>query len=136
MIKKFMSKALLSMVLDKKARNKLSPADKSQPTDPPDQGLDAIDMDAFGPASEPEMTREETEALIKQSLDFADRKLSGREPTTADRQTLINQALAVQKSKASVLDDLNREQREKLYVVAMKSLKLDPGPKGGKGGGR
>jgi hypothetical protein len=132
MFKKFMSKALLSMVLDKKARDKLSPSKDSEPADVWDQGAQA----APPRPSEPEMTREETETLIKQSLDFAERKLSQSGPMTAGRQSLISQAMAVHKSKTGLFNDLNQEQREKLYVVAMKSFKLDPGPKGGKGGGR
>lgn len=131
MFKKFMSKALLSMVLDKKARDKLSPSKDPEPADVWDQGEQAAP-----PPSDPEMTREETETLIKQSLDFAERKLSQSGPMTAGRQSLISQAMAVHKSKTGLFNDLNQEQREKLYVVAMKSFKLDPGPKGGKGGGR
>ncbi len=42
-----------------------------------------------------------------------------------ERRELIRQALKTRRSKAHVLDDLSREEREKLYVVALKTLMPD-----------
>ncbi len=117
MFKKLFSKALLSVVMDKSARENLEhkriikKARKSSSEAVP------------GKAPEVEDSRE----LIAASLKAADEELSSKLELTPDRQALIQRALAVQRSKSHVLDSLSEEQREKLYVVAMKSLKADPG---------
>ena len=44
---------------------------------------------------------------------------------TPERRELIRQALETRRSKAHVFDDLSREEREKLYVLALKTLTPD-----------
>ena len=51
---------------------------------------------------------------------------------TPGRQALIQQAMNVRRSKEHVLNGLSQEQRDKLYVVAIKTLQLPPGPGVGK----
>jgi hypothetical protein len=46
----------------------------------------------------------------------------GAPPMTAERRALIRQAMAVQRSKAKLLDELSPEQRRKLSVLARKAL--------------
>ncbi len=41
---------------------------------------------------------------------------------TPERRELIRQALETRRSKAHVLDGLSREERDRLYVVALKTL--------------
>ena len=42
-----------------------------------------------------------------------------------ERRELIRQALETRNSKAHVLDGLSKEERDKLYVVALKTLMPD-----------
>ncbi len=51
---------------------------------------------------------------------------------TPERQTLIQQAMNVHRSKEHVLNGLTQEQRDKLYAVATKTLQAVPGPGVGK----
>ncbi len=123
MIKKLVSKVLLSMVIDKDARDRLDtrkegkPARKApSPTPPKDPSV------APPQAAETEGTHQ----LIMDALRAAEQELTEKQDMTPDRQALIQQALDLQRSKAHVLDDLSQEQREKLYVVALKSLQAEP----------
>lgn len=45
-----------------------------------------------------------------------------RRPSTPEREALIQQALSVQRKQQKVFANLSREEREKLYVMAMKTL--------------
>ncbi len=148
MIKKLVSKALLPLVLDKKARGKLEPAaepakapkpaapkKRTRPDNPAGTSkstaaarrMAASIADLPGPDPIPDnLSRAETEALIKESLAEAERQVERRIITGPSRADLIRQAVAVQRSKTGVFDELSKEQREKLYVVAMKTLNLDP----------
>jgi hypothetical protein len=130
MIKNLVSKALLSLVMDKdaretlEARQKIKKAVKTIETakeaddPPPDAGTRGLAGDSA-----------ETRALIKASIAAAEHEFveefKGKPNLTPERQALINQALNVQRAKAHVFDDLTQEQREKLYVVALKSLNPD-----------
>ena len=126
MIKKLFSKAFLSMVMDKNARETLETRKKKKP--------------AAKDASEttPKTARREGDPgkVARESLEIAKRELEARPEMTSERQALIQKAMELQRSKAHVLDSLSAEQREKLYVVAMRSLDADPGSlvrqKGGK----
>lgn len=126
MIKKLFSKALLSLVMDKNAREALETRKR--------------DKQAAKDASEttPNGARREGDPgeVARESLEIAKTELAARPEMTSERQALIQQAMKVQRSKAHVLDSLSAEQKEKLYVVAMRSLDADPGSmvrqKGGK----
>jgi len=143
MIKKFVTNALLSIVMDKKARahlNKgkaLKTSENTQvksllandvetgPVTPP------VDTPKTRPATPP-MSHDETEALIRQSLDEAEREMTTRKNMPPERRALIENALSVRKSKEHILDDLTDEQREKLFVIAMKTMDPDFDPSGKK----
>jgi len=125
MIKKLVSEALLSLVMDKNARETLEArktikkavkdieAAKASPeTAKSGQG------DSTGLAGDSAETRQ----LIADSIAAAEKEFLERPKATPERQALIAQALNVQRAKAHVFDGLTQEQREKLYVVALKSL--------------
>ncbi len=117
MFKKLFSKAFLSVVMDKSARENLE--NKRIIKKARKASSEAVPGDA------PEV--EDPQELIAASLKAAEVELASKPKMTPDRQVLIQRALAMQHSKAHVLDSLTDEQKDKLYVVAMKSLKADPG---------
>jgi hypothetical protein len=99
---RFVSKALLSLVLDKRARDALEVA-KAAPT--PDPAVPAAKpatkpRSATGPATAPTMTDE--------------------------RRELIRNALAVQRSKQHVFDNLDEDAKAKLLIAAVKALGIPP----------
>ncbi len=73
------------------------------------------------------MSHEETRQLIVDSLKAAEEELGRKPEMTSEREALIEEAMAVHRSKTHILDDISEEQRQKLYVLALKSLKTDPG---------
>ncbi len=133
MIKKFFSRALLSVVMDKSARQKLDamqdpdgtsaaplPAksakekkSKPRPPRPPDDDM----LDGL------------PESLIQHAVDEARREARVPPPTSgragpggqvsAERQKLLDEAMAVHRKQSKLLDDLPEEQRERLTVMAM-----------------
>jgi len=150
MLKKFVSNALLSVVMDKKARDKLQAVKDSKkrgaepaPTDPTVEKPSAASSkekselearaDRYGAmlagAAPPsgDAVEESPDELIRQALESAEAELlnkkRGKKPMTPERQALINQAMAIHQSKTHLLDDLDDESREKLYVMAMEALK-------------
>lgn len=63
----------------------------------------------------------------------AGRPSMGSRTANPERQELLRQALRVQRAKQEVFRDLSQEERERLYVVAMKTLvDKDFGEKAGK----
>lgn len=123
MIKKLVSKVLLSVVMDKNARDRLETRKEKKPARkaPPPASPKAPSV-APPQAAE----TEETHQLIMDALRAAEQELTEKRDMTPDRQALIQQALDLQRSKAHVLDGLSQEEREKLYVVALKSLEAQP----------
>lgn len=119
MIKKFVSKTLLSMVMNKPAREKfeaVQEAKRAQKT--------ALKTAAPVPTP-PAPTAGETANLVREALDTAEKELvakKARRPMTGGRQALIDEAMLIRRSKAKVLDELDPKQREKLMIMALKSL--------------
>lgn len=130
MIKKLVSDALLSLVMDKNARETLEArktikkAVKQIEEATGGKGLAAAKTKTPDEAAQ-QGDSEETRKLILESIAAAEREFLERPKPTTERQALIQQALNVQRSKEHLLDGLSPEQREKLYVVALKSLKPD-----------
>ena len=129
MLKKFVSKALLSFVLDKDARDRLEARKKTK--------LAKKNPTPESPNPEPvhppgQTKTEDTRELIFDSLRAAEQELAEKPKMTPGRQALIQQAMNVRRSKEHVLNGLSQEQRDKLYVVAIKTLQLPPGPGVGK----
>ncbi len=132
MIKKLFSKALMSVVMDKDARDKLKtgkrskPAKKSRPQAEPAEAPPTESPEARSVTPPMAAENEDTHQLILDSLRAAEQELTEKRDMTPDRQALIQQAMNMHRSKAHILDDISPEQREKLYVVALKSLEAAP----------
>ena len=137
MIKKFVSNALLSVVMDKKARDKFNAAQDAKkraigelPASPAiaDDDTDiprVIPTPTVAPKPPSGGPADDTAMLVRQALDSAEAELThrqNRKSMSPERQALIENALAIHRSKAHILDDLDEDQREKLYVMAMQTL--------------
>lgn len=120
MIGKFISKTLLSVFMDKRAREVLERKKKKKM---PRKSV-AAQASAGSPAPDPPegAETEDVHQLIMDSLRAAEEELAEKPKITSERQALIQQALEVQRSKEHVLQDLSQHEREKLYVMALKSL--------------
>ena len=125
MLKKFVSKALLSFVLDKDARDRLEARKKTKPArkNPSPEPPNPEPVQPTG-----QTKTEDTRELILDSLRAAEQELAEKPKMTPGRQALIQQAMNVRRSKEHVLNGLSQEQRDKLYVVAIKTLQSPPGP--------
>ena len=126
MLKKFVSKALLSFVLDKDARDRLE-ARKNPSPEPAPEPPNPEPVQPTG-----QTKTEDTRELILDALRAAEQELAEKPKMTPGRQALIQQAMNVRRSKEHVLNGLSQEQRDKLYVVAIKTLQSPPGPGVGK----
>lgn len=110
------SRALLSIFMDKSARQKFdaindakagkkkkgakkSAASKTGNSDPADDVL--------------------PDTLIQQAIGQAEAELDRKKRLPPDRQALIEQALSIHDQQSQILDDLPKEQREKLMVMAL-----------------
>ncbi|MBL6947962.1 MAG: hypothetical protein ISR51_04735 [Rhodospirillales bacterium] len=146
MIKNMLSKALLSVVMDKSARDTLefkkkireagqTLAEEKAAARLPDQPADPSETQN-PPAAPPAQTEprdpisglnhEETRQLIVDSLKAAEDELGAKPEMTGERQALIRQAMEIRDSKQHVLDDISEEQRQKLTFLALQALKGDP----------
>lgn len=111
----FISRALLSIFIDKKARQKLDaisdgkkPAGKRQRPNPdPEPETDIDDLDVL------------PETLVQQAIASASAELERKKNLPPGRQALIEQALSIHDQQSKLLDDLPKDQREKLMVMAM-----------------
>ena len=163
-IKKLLSKALLSVVMDKSAREKL--ADQQQSRFKPKKK--SAKSDNRTPSTGPMDAANQAEALaqtIEDALDDARREAVNpvprrnpapvakappqqrqtakpkARPMTPEREKLIRDAVRIHQEKVQVLDELDPEAREKLAVMAMMVLDPEsfPGSNnegGGNGGGK
>ena len=142
MIKKLVSNALLSMVMDKKAREKFNAAreakrrHKDGDAEPeaataasPHAAKTKSNTNAPVPAAQrsrpPGGDADDAGELIRQALEEAELELISKrkkKSMTPERQALIEHATAIHRSKSHVLDDLDPEHREKLTFMAMKAL--------------
>ncbi len=138
MIKKFVSNALLSVFMDKQARDKLQSAHRPKPAPATDHtistDIDDLENQLVGGDPLDNMNKDEVAALIRDSLEEAEREIVNRKAKHAanpDRQALIDQAMAIHRSKRHIVDELPPEQREKLMYMALKTLG-NPDDSGGK----
>lgn len=133
MIKKFMFKALLSVFMDKKARttlNKTRTGKKQPEASPETKPAGALSQSEPDPLSE--MDYDEITALIRDSLDAAEQEVTDNKKKALDqesrstanpsRQDLINKALAIHKSQSHIVDDLPKDQRQKLKLIAIQAF--------------
>ena len=128
MLKKFVLKALLSFVLDKDARDRLEARKKTKPARKNPAPKPASEPPNPEPVQPPRRTKtEDTRELILDSLRAAEQELAEKPKMTPGRQALIQQAMNLRRSKEYVLNGLSQEQRDKLHVVAIKTLQSPPG---------
>lgn len=110
------SRALLSVFMDKSARQKLDAinevkAAKKKPSQKksapkPQKSSDPVD-DVL------------PESLIQQAIGQAEEELDRKKRLPPNRQALIEQALSIHDEQSRILDELPKEQREKLMVMAL-----------------
>lgn len=132
MIKKFVSDALLSVFMDKQARQNLKAVRDAKAGRAPKKEkiasagntsgeiAAATDTDPIGSMGQDEVT-----ALIRESLSAAEQEISDKKVKRAanpGRQALIDEALAIHSSKKHIVDDLPEEQRQKLIFMAQQAL--------------
>ncbi|MEK9672900.1 MAG: hypothetical protein VW268_10430 [Rhodospirillaceae bacterium] len=118
MLKKVLFKAMLSIVMDKKARGTLEQAQAR--------------AEQAGPAQEPrEGSPEELRIAARRALGMAQKELAQKLKLTGERKALIMEALAVRKRQTRVLDELGLDQKIKLQAMALEVFGLDP-TKGGR----
>lgn len=146
-MKRFLSKALLSVFLEKEARDRAlgvpstpvePPADDPLPESlirQPDAVADKRELRRLSKQASDALSRAQSDldAPPSRKLAEAERKLSrGPIPITpddtppapkgADRKALIAQAMAVQQKQAKKLDDLPPEDKLRLHLLARMAL--------------
>jgi hypothetical protein len=115
-----LSRALLSIFMDKEARAKYDALQKVKrqaadgtlgkepiPTPPPPAADTDGDLDIL------------PETLVQRAIEEAGRELERKKNLPPERRALIEQALSIHDQKSALLDDLPKEQREKLVLMAM-----------------
>lgn len=122
-----LGKALMSLLLDKKAREALETkaALKAVTPERPARTLPAPASLAPEPALTPAPITQPSREEINARLDHAADVASGR-VKSPDRKQLIQNALNVRADKAKMLDDLPEEQRRRLQALAMMSFMKPP----------
>jgi len=100
MLKKFFSNAALSLVMDKQAKKKYQ----------------AMKDKRDGKSESEPLDPESREAHIQSIKENMEKVI------TPEREELIRNAMAIQKAKSQIFDDLDDEQKKKLYALAMKAL--------------
>ena len=129
MIKKIISKALLTMFMDKKARKTLHALqiEKKMSTVTIKVETDiALSQSEHDPLSD--MDHDKITALIRESLDTAEKEVTDKKNKSINKNTksavsksrkdLIENALIIFKSKSHIIDELPAEQQEKLKLLA------------------
>ena len=138
---KFLSKALSTLTLRKrgaknpKRRRPAKPKNAKPPTaeeldaETPDGEIETIesleDELVESPVSAPKERAEPVAAPVKAAIhkDTVEvREPVGDSSMTEERRALIRKAMAVQRTKSKLLDELSPEQRRKLRILAGKAL--------------
>ena len=122
MFKKFISNALLSVVVDKKARDKIGAAKERNPAPTPNGDNQSIPSMAPGKEDDPETLIHEALASAKEEFLHQQRSTYKGKPISSKRAKLIEQAMAIRRSKLYILDDLTQDQRNKLTQMAIQAL--------------
>ncbi len=117
MVGKYLSRALLSVFMDKKARQKLDAMRDGDTKSPSKEQAGTAPQVSAPEPSDPNDPLPET--LIRDAISAAERELDRKKNMPAGRRKLIEEALAIQTGKQKLLDDLPKEQREKLTFMAM-----------------
>ena len=143
MFKNFVSNTLLSVVVDKKARDKMNAVNKRKSI--PTSSDDELDIPRMVPEKNavPKSSLEQSaishqpahlqendpEVLIHEALESTEEELLRKQspahmdnPITPERAALIEHAMAIRRSKLYILDELTQDQRDKLTYMAMQAL--------------
>lgn len=120
----FISRAVLSIFMDKAAREKYTAIQEAK------RDVRAGKKPKSMPKPDPVVEDDDDldvlpETLIQQAIDAASDELERKKNIPPDRRALIEQALAIQDQQRKLLDDLPKEQREKLQVMAMHAFGTD-----------
>lgn len=117
--------AVMSLFLDKRARETLKAAKGAQPVgEQPATPQAPQAPQATAAPTAPHPTREEINARLDEAVERRAQRAN-----TPDRQALIEDALRIHADKSKILDDLPEEQKQKLKAMAMMAL-LKPGSGG------
>ena len=110
------SRALLSIFIDKSARQKLDALNeaKAGKTKKGDKKAASSNKEAAELADDVL-----PDTLIQQAIGQAEEELDRKKRLPPDRQALIEQALSIHDQQSKILDELPKEQREKLMVMAL-----------------
>lgn len=110
------SRALLSVFMDKSARQKLDAINevKAGKKKPRQQKPTSKSKKTSDPADDVL-----PESLIQQAIGQAEDELDRKKRLPPDRQALIEQALSIHDQQSKILDELPKDQREKLMVMAL-----------------
>ena len=119
-----LGKALMSLLLDKKAREALDAKAAAKAATRHAPHPSAPSATQAPQRAEPAPTQEQINARLHEAQQAA----SGR-VNTPDRRQLIQNAMKVRANKAKMLEDLPEEQRRKLQALAMMSF-MKARPKG------
>ena len=151
MLKKIISKALLTVAVDKKARKKINDLERhkrliktqSRPKNiedsgpPPKKSLNELaHVDASSGSrkqiSNPTEQTEESNKLIIEVLTSAgigprqqEHGMSQGTSINLERKALITEAMAIRRSKLHILNELNQEQLDKLTAMAIQALNIE-----------
>lgn len=115
-----LSRALLSIFMDKEARAKYDALQKVKR-----QAADGTLGHEPPPDAAPAATHADDgldilpETLVQRAIEEAGRELDRKKNLPPERRALIEQALSIHDQKSALLDDLPKEQREKLILMAM-----------------
>lgn len=113
---KFLSRAFLSLFMDKRAREKFEELQAAKKGGPKAESSAQTET-AVTPDEDPIDVLPET--LIQRAIDAASAELERKKNLPPGRQALIEQALSIHDHQTKLLDDLPKDQREKLIVMAM-----------------
>ena len=122
MLKKFISNALLSVVVDKKTRDKIGAMKERKPTPTPNGDNQSVPSMALGKEDDPKTLIHEALASAEEELLHRQKPTYKGKPITPERATLIEQAMAIRRSKLYILDELTQDQRNKLTHMAIQAL--------------
>ena len=135
---KFLSKALSTLSLRKRAaktpkrrrpakpKNAKPSVDSASAQEEPILEIKTIESLEDELVESPLSTSKERSGPVAAPVEVAPRgevvEPVGVDPMTADRRALIREAMAVQRSKSQLLNELSPEQRKKLRILAGKML--------------
>ena len=131
MLKKIISKALLTIAVDKKARKKINDLDRQKRLLKTQNRRKNIEVSEPPPKKSLTEQAEESNKLIIEVLTSAgigpkqqQHGMSHETSINPERKALITEAMAIRRSKLHILNELNQEQLDKLTAMAIQALNI------------